>query len=139
MSKKAAIQLALATQMAIDGKPPLGLNGTLCGPLPTLPGEIANDAGRDVVRAHARELRDFCESPGRLETAAPVMTQILFARSSPRRPSSFVRTTRHSNSTGREFETAAAANSPLYLVIEMIADLTSVVDEKREDNKPAQK
>ncbi len=138
MSKKAAIQLALATQMAIDGKPPLGLNGTLCGPLPTLPGEIANDAGGDVVRAHARELRTFAnllttgDGGAGYDTNSlrTVFAKAAFILRSDDPPLKF---------NWSKIETAAAANSPLYLVIEMIADLTSVVDEKREDNKPAQK
>jgi hypothetical protein len=53
MSKKAAIKLALAMQMAIDGKPQIGLRGALTAPPLPMPDAIP-DAATDVqVRAHA--------------------------------------------------------------------------------------
>jgi hypothetical protein len=134
MSRKAAIQLALATQMAMDGKRPIGLNGTLCGPIVPIPDALANNADPDAVRAYAQSLRPITQSWASGEGSAGYdqislrnfFAKVAFLLRSDDPPLKF---------NWPKIDPAAVANCSLYLVIELIATETVSLDEKPAEGK----
>ncbi|MGO4872711.1 MAG: hypothetical protein ACLPGW_19260 [Roseiarcus sp.] len=134
MSKKAAIHLALATQMAIDGKPRIGLNATLCGAPAAVPAEIAQDADAGAVRIHVRQLRAFADG---LKTSAGgagydqnslrnFLAQVAFLLRADDPPLKF---------NWSKVDPAAAGQCALFAVIDLIAAETTTFDEKRANEK----
>lgn len=133
MSKKAAIQLALATVLAWDKKPPLGLNAKLGGELPPTLNAIQDKADLEAVRIGVRLLTAFASSDGGYGAAdlPSFFARVAFVLRSDDPPLKF-------NWSGVNF--TEAANSPLHLLIETIAGLTTIVEDNRtEEKRPEQK
>lgn len=134
MSKKAAIQLALATQMAIDGKPPIGLRATLVAAPLTVPVALPNPATPVAVEAQVRQLRDFAEgwrtgAGGAGYDANDLrnfLAQVAFILRTDDPPLKF---------NWSKIDPAAAAQCSLYALIDMIASETTDTGNKTADTK----
>jgi hypothetical protein len=134
MSKKAAIHLAIATQLAIEDKPPLDLRGRLrADPLPD-PGQLAANANAAAVLAHETALRDYGErlrsgshGPGfDADATRSFLAKVAFLLRTDDPPLKF---------NWSKINPADARDCQFWALIDMIAEQTVGLDEKAAADK----
>jgi hypothetical protein len=135
MSKKAAIHLAIATQLASEGKTPLDLRYALGDPPLAVPGAIAANAVPAVLLAHVQALQNYAEDLrkngagglGYDESASRnFLARVAFQLRADDPPLKF---------DWSKVNAADARMCKLYNLIDMIALETVYLDERRADEK----
>jgi hypothetical protein len=139
MSKNAAIHLAIATQLAREGKAPLDLRYALGDAPVGVPNAIDDAADAGAVRGHARALRNYAEDLrkngagglGYDEGATRnFLANVAFQLRADDPPLKF---------NWSKVSAADARTCKLYNLIDMIALETVFLDEQKTDDKQDRK